>query len=54
MHVHWNMQQSGTGAQGLESNPRVRVAVDCWETAQRDMREEIMVENAFGAMLSSH
>ena len=32
----------------------MRVAVDCWETAQQDVREEIMVVNAFGVMLSSH
>ena len=43
MHVHWNMQQSGTGAQGLESNPRVRTALDGGE----------MAGNSFGGKLGS-
>ena len=34
--------------QGLESNPRKRSAVDCGEMARGDMREEIVVGNAFG------
>ena len=30
------------------SNPRERAAVDCGETDQRDVREEIVVGNAHG------
>ena len=30
------------------SNPSVRAAVDCGETDQGDVREEIMVGNAYG------
>ena len=33
--------------QELRSNPRERSAVVCRETAQRDMREETVVENAY-------
>ena len=52
MQVHWNMQQSGAGAQGLESNPRVRTAVDCGETARGNGRE-IVAGNTFGGKWGS-
>ena len=38
----------------MESNPRVRSAVDCREMAQGDVREEIAVGNACGEISSSH
>jgi len=37
----------------LESNPRVKSTVDCGKMAQRDMREETALGNAFGGELSS-
>jgi len=37
------VKQLVAGAQGLESNPRVQSAVDCGETTQGDMKEEIEV-----------
>ena len=36
------------------SNPRERAAVDCRETDQRDVREEIVVGNASGGKPGSH
>ena len=39
--------------QGLESNPRMRSAVDCGKTARGDMREEIPAGNTFGGKQSS-
>ena len=36
------------------SNPRARAAVDCGETDQGDVREEIMVGNAGGGKPGSH
>ena len=36
------------------SNPRERSAVDCGETAQGDVREEIVVGNACGGKPGSH
>ena len=36
------------------SNPRERAAVDCRETDQGDVKEDIMLENACGAELGSH
>ena len=38
----------------MESNPRVRSAVDCGETDQGDLREEITVGKAYGGPLGSH
>ena len=35
-------------------NPRARAAVDCGETDQGDVREEIVVGNACGGKLGSH
>ena len=35
-------------------NPRVRAAVDCGETDQGDLREEIVVGNAYGGKPGSH
>ena len=36
------------------SNPRVRSAVDCGETSQGDVREEIVVGNVCGGKSGSH
>ena len=36
------------------SNPRARAAVDCEETDQGDVREEIVVGNACGGKPGSH
>ena len=36
------------------SNPRGRAAVDCTETDQGDVREEIVVGNACGGKPGSH
>ena len=38
----------------MKSNPRERSAVDCRETAQRDMREETVVGNANEGKPGSH
>ena len=46
--VPWKGQQLGAGVKGLWSNPRVRAAVDCRETDQGDVREEVVVGNACG------
>ena len=39
---------------GLESNPKVRSAVDCGEMPHGDVREEIAVGNTFGEKLGGH
>ena len=36
------------------SNPKARAIVDCRETDQGDVREEIVVGNACGGKLGSH
>ena len=36
------------------NDPRARAAVDCWETDQGDVREEIVVRNACGGKPGSH
>ena len=36
------------------SNPRVRAVVDCREMDQGDVREEIVVGNAYGRKPGSH
>ena len=36
------------------SDPRLRAAVDCGETDQGEVREEIMVGNACGGKPGSH
>ena len=41
-------QWLGDGVWGLWSSPRVRAAVDCGETDQGDVKEEIVVGNACG------
>jgi len=38
----------------LWSNPRARAAVDCRETDGGNVREEIMVGNAYGGKPGSH
>jgi len=38
----------------LQSNPRARAAVDCWERDPGDVREETAVENACGGKPGSH
>ena len=35
------------------SNPRARIAVDCRETDQGDVGEEVVVGNAYGGKLGS-
>ena len=35
-------------------NPQLRAAVDCGETDGGDVKEEIVVENAFGGKPGSH
>ena len=44
----------GRGVWGLWSDPRLRAAVDCGETDQGEVREEIMVGNACGGKPGSH
>ena len=48
MMVPWKVQRLGAGVQGLRSNPRATAAVDCRETDRGDVREEIVVGNAWG------
>ena len=36
------------------SNPRARIAVDCGETDQGDVREETVVQNTRGGKPGSH
>ena len=38
----------------MQSNPKVRAAVDCGETDRGDVREEILVRNAGGGKPGSH
>ena len=38
----------------MESNPKERSAIDCRETVQGDVNEEIEVRNTFGGKLGSH
>ena len=52
--VSWKGQQLGAGGQGLWSNPSVRAAVDCGETDQGDVREEVMVGISYGGKPGSH
>ena len=52
--IPWKVQWLGAGVQGLWSNPWARVVVDCRETNQGDVREEIVVGNACGRKPSSH
>ena len=54
MQVPWKVQHLGAGVQGLWSNPRARAAVDCRETDQREVREEVVVGNAGGGKLGGH
>ena len=54
MLVSWKGQWLGAGVKGLWSNPRVRAAVDCGETEQGGVREEIMVGSACGGKPGSH
>ena len=35
-------------------NPRASAAVDCWETALRNMKEEIVVGNTCGGKPGNH
>ena len=54
MQVPWKVQQLGAGVWGSWSNLRARAAVDCGETDQGEVREEIMVGNACGGKPGSH
>ena len=54
MQVPWNMRCLGARVKGLESNPKVRSAVDCGEMPHGDVREEIAVGNTFGEKLGGH
>ena len=54
MQVPWKVQQLGTGVWGSWSNLRARAAVDCGETDRGDVREEIVIGNAYGGKQGSH
>ena len=54
MQVPGKAQQLGAGVELLWSNPRVRAAVDCGETEREEVREEIVMENAYGGKPGSH
>ena len=48
------VQRLGAGVWGVWSDPRARAAVDCGGTDGRDVREEIVLGNAFGGKPGSH
>ena len=52
--ISWWAEQLGAGVELLWSNPRVRVAVDCGEMDQGDVREVTVVGNACGGKPGSH
>ena len=52
--VPWRVQRLAAGIWGLWSNTRARAAVDCGETDQGDVREEIVVGNACEGKPGSH
>ena len=54
MQVPWKAQRLGVGVWGLWSNHREKAAVDCGETDRGDVREEIVVGNAYGGKPGSH
>ena len=45
---------AGSCSVGTVEQSQGRVAVDCGETDQREVREEIIVGNAYGRKLGSH
>ena len=52
--VPWKVQKLGTGVYGFWSNPRARAVVDCRETDQREVREEIVMGNSCAGKPGSH
>ena len=54
IRVPWKAQRLGAGLWGVWSNPRERAAVDCGETNQWDVRQEIIVGNASGGKPGIH
>ena len=54
IRVPRKVQWLGAGVWGVWSDPRLRAAVDCGETDQGEVREEIMVGNACGGKPGSH
>ena len=54
VQVLCKVQWLGAGSWGLWSSPREKVAVDCGETNQGDVREETVVGNACGGKPGSH
>ena len=51
--VPWKVQWLEAGIQGLWSNPRESVAIDCGEMNRGDVREEVVVGNTCGGKLGS-
>ena len=45
---------AGSWSLGIVERSQERVAVDCGEMDQKDVREEIGVENAYGGKPGSH
>ena len=55
MQAPWKVQRLGAGVNGYyRAIPRVRAAVDCRQTDQGDVREEIVMGNACGGKPGSH
>ena len=54
MQTPWKAHRLGDGVYEWWSNPRARAAVDRRETDQRDVKEDIVLENACGGKLGSH
>ena len=54
MRVPCKMQQLGAGIWGMWSDPRARVTVDCRQTDRGEVREKIVMGNAFGGKPGSH
>ena len=52
--VRWKVQWLRAGVWGVWSNPRVMVTVDCRETDRGEVREKIVMGNAFGGKPGSH
>ena len=54
MRGPWKVQWLGAGVWGVWSDPRVRAAIDCGETNQWDVRQEIIVGCASGGKPGIH
>ena len=48
------LPRTGTQSLGIVERSQERVAVDCGETDQKEVREETVVGNACGGKLCSH